>query len=32
MSKHNDFDRQIRVVGPLHAEDLDGPEEGEIEE
>ena len=32
MSKHDDFDCQIRVVGPLQAEDLDGPKEGEIEE
>ena len=32
MPKHNDLDGQIRVVGPLQAEDLDGPEKGEIEE
>ena len=32
MAKHNDFDGQIRFVGPLKVEDLDGPEEREIEE
>ena len=32
VSKHNDFDGQIRVVVPMQEEDLDGPEEGEIEE
>jgi hypothetical protein len=29
VSKHNDLDGQIRVVGPLQAEDLDGPEDVE---
>ena len=30
--EHDDLDGQIGVVGPLQAEDLDGPKEGEIEE
>lgn len=32
VAEHDDFDGQIGVVGPLQAEDLDGPEEGEVEE
>ena len=32
MAEHDDLDGQIGVVGPLQAEDLLGPEEGEIEE
>ena len=32
MAEHDDLDGQIGVVGPLQAEDLHGPEEGEIEE
>ena len=32
VSEHDDLNGQIRVIGPLQAEDLDGPEEGEIEE
>jgi hypothetical protein len=31
VSKDNDLDGQIGVVGPLQEEDLDGPDEGEIE-
>jgi hypothetical protein len=30
--EHDDLDGQIGVVGPLQAEDFNGPEEGEIEE
>jgi len=32
VSEHDDLNGQIGVIGPLQAEDLDGPEEGEIEE
>jgi hypothetical protein len=32
VAEHDDPDGQIGVVGPLQSEDLDGPEEGEIEE
>jgi hypothetical protein len=32
VTENDDLDGQIRVVGPLQAEDLHGPEEGEIEE
>ena len=32
VAEHDDLDRQIGVTGPLKSDDLDGPEEGEIEE
>jgi hypothetical protein len=32
VAEHDDLDGQIGLVGPLQAEDLDGPEEGEIDE
>jgi hypothetical protein len=32
VTEHDDFDGQSGVVGPLQAEDLQGPEEGEVEE
>jgi hypothetical protein len=32
VTEHDDFDGQIGVIGPLKAENLQGPEEGEIEE
>jgi len=32
VSEHDDLDGQIGLVGPLSAEDLNRPEEGEIEE
>jgi hypothetical protein len=32
VTEHDDLDSQIRVVGPLQAEELHGAEEGEIEE
>jgi hypothetical protein len=32
VTEHDDLNGQIGVIGPLQAEDLDGPEEGEIEE
>ena len=32
MTEHDDLDGQIGLIGPLQAEDLHGPEEGEIEE
>jgi hypothetical protein len=32
MTEHDDLDDQIGVLGPLQPEDLDGPDEGEIDE
>jgi len=32
VTEHDDLDSQIGVVGPLEAEDLHGPEEGEVKE